>query len=404
VKKKAVLSTVVSVPGMSSSVFVGAGSSADVFRGRYQNAHDVAVKVFHDAAAFASELRVRSLFPERIVDALVLGDGRGVLILPWASGEPLGRDAQLSEGEVIRVLGQCAAQLVRLHAAGVRHGDVKCENILADENQYTLIDLSLAAFMGEPLVGGTPRYLPADLSRTGECDLYALGLSMWELLNPDLRKLERVLFPPPGTELERVLHALTLPSGRPSAAFVARWAAQRVPLQNEASHDDRVRTAYLAIRERLMKPGAEPSHLVEGTPRAWLLHALTLRKKGALTACKPSVLEPMRALERMRLLAVFGLETDDGFGALESEADFVAGIIRSGETLQASQDATTLQTPMAKLRTCAKICLWRLNKKPSKRPNLGLHLPKLGCEKGRSRAPRLHWGNPKRVRSCFERS
>ncbi|MEY4511111.1 MAG: hypothetical protein RLZZ450_3233, partial [Pseudomonadota bacterium] len=103
-----------------------------------------------------------------------------------------------------------------LHGLGLRHGDLKPENVLVDEQgRAVLIDLGCAAALGRavPTVSGTPGYLSPEL-REGRAaderaDLFAFGVTLRELCPPSLRE-----------ELEPVLQQLTQERAgeRPSSA------------------------------------------------------------------------------------------------------------------------------------------------------------------------------------------
>ncbi|APR85238.1 Response regulator of zinc sigma-54-dependent two-component system [Minicystis rosea] len=80
------------------------------------------------------------------------------------------------------LLGPLAA-LAFLHRAGIRHGDVKPENILVDEGRGVLLDLSCAARLAQPAreatVSGTAGFIAPEVMRgehhDARADLYAFG-------------------------------------------------------------------------------------------------------------------------------------------------------------------------------------------------------------------------------------
>ncbi|UJR84541.1 sigma 54-interacting transcriptional regulator [Sandaracinus amylolyticus] len=78
--------------------------------------------------------------------------------------------------------------LAALHGAGLRHGDVRAENVLvAADGRAVLVDLGLAGALGSALRGATPGLVAPELVRgardvDGRGDLYALGIAMRALL------------------------------------------------------------------------------------------------------------------------------------------------------------------------------------------------------------------------------
>jgi serine/threonine-protein kinase PknK len=100
----------------------------------------------------------------------------------FVRGLPLERFAAGKTFDEVRsaLVGPLAA-LAFLHRAGIRHGDVKPENILVDEGRGVLIDLSCASRIGgeQREISGTPGFLAPE-SLAGEAsdaraDLFAFG-------------------------------------------------------------------------------------------------------------------------------------------------------------------------------------------------------------------------------------
>ncbi|MFN0019151.1 MAG: serine/threonine-protein kinase [Pirellulaceae bacterium] len=89
---------------------------------------------------------------------------------------------------------QVASALSALHWAGWLHGDVKPENVLVSPNGHgTLIDLGLARKLGSrecqggEVLAGTLAYVSPEsflqsATLTAECDIYSLGVLLYELL------------------------------------------------------------------------------------------------------------------------------------------------------------------------------------------------------------------------------
>jgi serine/threonine-protein kinase PknK len=94
-------------------------------------------------------------------------------------------------GFALRPLCDVLDALHTLHRFGVRHGDVKPENVLLDEQgRAVLIDLGCAAPLGHAAstLAGTPGYLAPELSQgqpaDARADLYAFGVMLRELGAP----------------------------------------------------------------------------------------------------------------------------------------------------------------------------------------------------------------------------
>ncbi len=101
----------------------------------------------------------------------------------FVRGLPLDRFAAGASFEEVRValLGPLAA-LAFLHRAGIRHGDIKPENILVGEAGGVLIDLSCAARIGRPGAlgpSGTPGFVAPEIlhgeAGDARADLFAVG-------------------------------------------------------------------------------------------------------------------------------------------------------------------------------------------------------------------------------------
>jgi len=98
----------------------------------------------------------------------------------------------VAAGLVRQVLDGLAA----VHAHGIVHGDVKCDNILVHQHDDgstipRLIDFGIAHFVDDPWLGertvsGTPEYLAPELLRgeppTFASDVYATGVLLFELV------------------------------------------------------------------------------------------------------------------------------------------------------------------------------------------------------------------------------
>ncbi len=145
-----------------------------------------------DYGAFADAVRTRHYYAADVIAGLTLGD--------HASGRRF--------ADILPALVDTLSALSFLHRAGVRHGDVKPENVLVDpEGRGVLIDLGCSAPIGMQLgdrVAGTPRFMAPELVRGAQADeradLYAFGVLLGDLagalaggLPPEIERLRERL-------------------------------------------------------------------------------------------------------------------------------------------------------------------------------------------------------------------
>ncbi len=162
-----------------------------------------------------------------------------------------------------RVLRDVARGLARLHAMGLSHGDVKPANIRVDDSRACLLDLGLTAPITCALPeGGSPRYLPPDLTQGTSAgrDLYALGVTLIELLVPAARRakspapyLTKVDRTEPLAEaLQGIAEELLSPAPgrRPAASWLWRRAAALLGEPDPAGlpTPEQVEASYLWLR------------------------------------------------------------------------------------------------------------------------------------------------------------
>ncbi|MFS8070394.1 MAG: protein kinase domain-containing protein, partial [Byssovorax sp.] len=130
-------------------------------------------------------------------------------------------------------LSHALSALGFLHRLGIRHGDVKPENILVDaRGAGVLIDLGCSRPMDDPpldVVSGTPGFLAPELLRgdaaDGRADLYAFGVTLRRLAEiadapprAVLRLADRLCRAAPAKrpgDVVEVLEALDLPAAPP---------------------------------------------------------------------------------------------------------------------------------------------------------------------------------------------
>ncbi len=197
---------------------VGLGAFGDVYRAKDTEVpgHVVALKLLHQAAhsktAKQSALRelrlIASVFHPSIVQFKDHGwfEERLWFVMPWYDGETLESRLQrepLSREEALAIFQPLARALAAMHAAGVRHQDVKPENIFLaripgfgeDEVTPVLLDLGVAATEAEMVVAGTPTYFAPEVAAqfasverkpkvSNKADVFALALSLRNALEP----------------------------------------------------------------------------------------------------------------------------------------------------------------------------------------------------------------------------
>jgi eukaryotic-like serine/threonine-protein kinase len=121
----------------------------------------------------------------------------GWIAMEWVAGSDLSRYTHpprlLPEPLVLGLVGQAARALAHAHRQGVVHRDLKPANLLFDPRSSTLkitdfgcAHLSDAERSRSGVMAGTPVYMaPEQLTGApvdGRCDLYALGVLLFELL------------------------------------------------------------------------------------------------------------------------------------------------------------------------------------------------------------------------------
>ena len=202
---------------------VGTGAFGDVYRATDAEVpgHVVALKLLHQPAysdeARQSALRelrlIASVFHPSVVQFKDHGWHRDRLwfVMPWYEGETLESRMErepLSRAEAMAIFRPLARALQAMHAAGIRHQDVKPDNIflvklahgaIADgetrEVLPVLIDLGVAATEAERLVAGTPTYFAPEVAAqfatvphkprvSSPADVFSLALALRNALEP----------------------------------------------------------------------------------------------------------------------------------------------------------------------------------------------------------------------------
>jgi len=201
---------------------IGSGAFADVYRASDSEVEDhvVAVKLLkrpsRSEAARERALRelhlIASVFHPSIVHFNDNGwyEDRLWFAMPWYEGESLETRiarAPLTRAEAKGIFVPLARALAAMHAAGIRHQDVKPDNIFLarlegvgrggeDDVLPVLLDLGVAAKDAELLLAGTPTYFAPEVAAQfaqmetrssigAKADVYSLALSLRNALEPD---------------------------------------------------------------------------------------------------------------------------------------------------------------------------------------------------------------------------
>lgn len=163
---------------------------------------DAALSRFHREIATLVQLEHKAI--ARVYDGGLERDGASrektlFLAMELVRGRSLAdyvRDSKPAVTEIVRLLLKVCDAVAYAHHEGIIHRDLKPANILVDPNaEPHIIDFGLALTRGATLAGarpelvcGTPAYMsPEQLSPGAEpltpgCDVYALGVILYELL------------------------------------------------------------------------------------------------------------------------------------------------------------------------------------------------------------------------------
>ncbi len=202
---------------------LGAGAFADVYRARDRDVtgHVVALKILRrpsvEAQAVRSALRelqlIASVFHPSVVQLKDHGwfEGRLWFVMPLYRGETLAQRLQrgpLPRREAREVFEVLAEALATMHRVGVRHQDIKPENVFLANIGHdaegsgrvlpVLLDLGVAAKDVELVLAGTPAYFAPEVAARfsgmpdpptvgPKADVFSLALTLRDALDPTPR-------------------------------------------------------------------------------------------------------------------------------------------------------------------------------------------------------------------------
>jgi transcriptional regulator with GAF, ATPase, and Fis domain len=211
--------------------------------------------------------------------------------------------------DVAHALGGALDALWQLHREGLRHGDVRPENILVGpDGGSTLLDLSCCTPFdeaGDGVVSGTPAYLAPELLLGGagdaRADLFALGVTLRRLLQKTsdapahaVALVDQLTRPAPEerpVSIGEVLERLALP---PRAGVRVHGASSSSPAFPSA-----VPMRLLGREREEARLRAAVAALLAGEPMARVLHL-----RGAPGTGRSRLLQELKALAQPRCIVV----------------------------------------------------------------------------------------------------
>ncbi len=264
--------------------FVAEGAFGAVYRAHDVDVvgHVVALKVMHRPAASEAE-HARNLREVQLIAAVShpsvvsfkdhgLHRGRFYIVMPWYEGETLAQRLRahgpLSRKEAAAIFQPLAAALAAMHERGVRHQDVKPENIVlarfgAGQEIYPiLLDLGVGAFNDEHLPAFTAHYVAPEMAHAhlalcngekpvsvdGKADVFALALTLVDALAPGSRPVSPEAASP-AVLAQRAEHGVVLPA-LPELADLQQAFARWLAVDPSERPTARELTAELAVLTR----------------------------------------------------------------------------------------------------------------------------------------------------------
>lgn len=323
---------------------VGSGGFADVYRARdvAVPGHVVALKLLKRKAANAEardhalrELRlIAAVFHPSIVQFKDHGwyEDRFWFVMPWYEGESLETRIErepLTRAQARRIFEPLARALATMHASGIRHQDVKPDNIflakiqgfgveLEDRVLPVLLDLGVAATDAELVLAGTPTYFAPEVAaqfayREGDAfpeypigpgaDVFALALALRNALEPSTQPIVRE------DDVESFIRTrakeVPSPPNDPSLRYLkshfARWLAldpSKRPTADELADELAVLTLPEERRERRLRVLRVFGPIVLSLIVVFGVIAYQLAQRAAVQAEKAERLEEQRAAEQ----------------------------------------------------------------------------------------------------------
>ncbi|MBN1487970.1 MAG: protein kinase [Anaerolineae bacterium] len=186
---------------------LGRGGMSVVYKARNPEGQVVAVKIFNPTTdkylvkKFKQEGEIgRALrnHPNicKVENAGQSKDHYLYMVMEFINGKSLrefvNKYETLTEGQIVRIIGQVCDALHYAHLQHVVHRDIKPENIMVDENLWVkVVDFGIAKLTSSVTVTrtrivGTPQYISPEQARAERIypssDIYSLGVVLYELL------------------------------------------------------------------------------------------------------------------------------------------------------------------------------------------------------------------------------
>jgi serine/threonine protein kinase len=324
--------------------FVAEGSFGAVYQAHDLDVpgHVVAIKLMHRAPASQAERQMHEREVRLIAavshPSVVSFKDQGVhhdrlfIVMPWYEGETLAARltrGPLSRREAQRIFQQLAQALSVVHERGIRHQDIKPENILlarfgAGEEAFpVLLDLGVGAFHHEFVPAFTPAYVAPEMARAhldstegraatpvdGKSDVFALVLTLFDALAPGARPVSSC-DSSRGALAQRSRDGVSLPR-RPELADLvasfARWLsvdAARRPSAQQLSRELSVLTRAEERRAERRRAAVRNLPLLAATLVTSLVLGLELRSERVASRMKDALIAAQATL-------VDGAETHD---------------------------------------------------------------------------------------------
>ncbi len=184
---------------------IGRGGMSEVFKGRDPNGQTVAIKILQETNPY---LVTKFVQEGNKVGPLLRGhpnivfvhefgqshDNRLYLVMEFVDAPSLRKvmQQQLSEAQIVEIVGQTCSALAFAHQNNIVHRDIKPENVLVTSDgsvkvlDFGIAKLTSASTVTRDKIVGTPEYISPEQARGDPVrpasDVYSLGVVLYEML------------------------------------------------------------------------------------------------------------------------------------------------------------------------------------------------------------------------------